>query len=71
MLNPEPKEVSYVLFGKDGDLSVHVAAFDYKQYTMRFTFDQLCGSLGNTMQRFMEYYKEGHEERIINELKSV
>ncbi|MEN8225913.1 MAG: hypothetical protein ABFS05_11210 [Bacteroidota bacterium] len=71
MRDPEPHEVSYVLFGKDGDISVHIAAFDYKQYTRRFTFDQLCSSLGNTFYRFLEYYKEGHEDRIINELKSV
>jgi len=71
MLDPDPGKVSYVLFGKDGELSVHMAAFDYKQYTKRFTFDQLCSSLGSTMHRFLEYYKEGHEDRIINELKSV
>ena len=71
MRNPDPDQVSYVLFGNDGNLSVHIAAFDYKQYTKGFTFDQLCNSLGNTMQRFLEYYKEGYEERIINELKSV
>ncbi len=71
MLDPEPSSVSYVLFGSDGNLSVHMAAFDYKQYTRRFTFDQLCSSLGDTMQRFLEYYKDGHENRIIIELKSV
>ncbi len=69
--NPEPGKVSYVLFGKEGEISVNISAFDYRQYTKRFTFDQLCGSLGNTMLRFLEYYQQGHEDRIINELKSV
>ena len=69
--NHEPSELSYVLFSKDGQISVHMAAFDYKQYTRKFTFDQLCSSLGNTFHRFLKYYNEGHEERIINELKSV
>lgn len=69
--NPEPGSVSYVQFSKEGEISVHIAAFDYKQYTKRFTFDQLCNSLGDTFHRFLEYYKEGHEDRIINELKSV
>lgn len=67
----EPSRVSYVLFSKDGELSVHMAAFDYKQYTRKFTFDQLCSSLGTTFHRFLKYYNEGHEERIIHELKSV
>jgi len=71
MQDPEPGKVSYVLFGKEGEISVNISAFDYRQYTKRFTFDQLCGSLGNTMLRFLEYYQQGHEERIINELKSV
>jgi len=71
MKNPEPSSVSYVLFSKDGEISVHMAAFDYKQYTRSYTFDQLCNSLGSTFHRFLNYYKEGHEERIMNELKSV
>lgn len=71
MLDPEPERISYVLFNKKGELSVHISAYDYRQYTRRFTFDQLCSSLGITMQRFLEYYKDGHEDRIINELKSV
>ncbi|HSG68429.1 MAG TPA: hypothetical protein VK994_06970 [Bacteroidales bacterium] len=71
MRDPDPDEVSYVLFGNDGNINVHIAAFDYKQYTQRFSFDQLCQSLGSTFHRFLAYYKEGHEERIIDELKSV
>ena len=69
--NSEPSRVSYVLFSKAGEISIHMAAFDYKQYTREFTFDQLCSSLGITFHRFLKYYNEGHEERIINELKSV
>lgn len=71
MKDIEPGQVSYVLFEKSGQISVHIAAYDYKQYTERFTFNQLCDSFGNTFTRFLEYYMEGHEERIITELKSV
>jgi len=71
MLDPDANEVSYVLFGNTGDISVHISVFDYKQYTKRFSFDQLCSSLGSTFHRFLEYYKEGHEDRIVDELKSV
>jgi hypothetical protein len=71
MLEPEPAKLSYVLFSNEGDISVHISAFDYKQYTRRFTFDQLCSSLGNTFGRFLDHYKQGHEGRILTELKSV
>lgn len=71
MLDIEPQQVSYVLFDKTGQLSVHISAYDYKQYTERFTFDQLCNSFGSMFKRFLEYYQEGHDDRIITELKSA
>ena len=71
MRDPEPSGVSYVFFSEKGEVSVHIAAYDYKQYTKRFSFDRLCSSLGETMQRFFDFYKQGNEERIIDELKSV
>jgi hypothetical protein len=69
--DPQPEEVSYVLFDYSGKVIVHIAPFDYKQYTKRFTFDQLCHSFGEMFKRFLQYYREGHEERIVAELKSV
>jgi hypothetical protein len=71
MNNVEPKQVSYVLFEKTGQVTVHISAYDYRQYTERFTFDQLCSSFGTIFIRFLGYYQEGHEERIVTELKSV
>jgi hypothetical protein len=71
MKNVEPQQVSYVLFEKTGQVTVHISAYDYKQYTERFTFDQLCNSFGTIFIRFLEYYREGQEERITVELKSV
>jgi len=71
MKNIEPKQASYVLIEKSGQVRVHVSAYDYKQYTERFTFNQLCDSFGNIFKRFLEYYREGHEDRITIELKSV
>ena len=71
LTDPDPSEVSYVFFSDKGEVNVHIAAYDYKQYTKRFSFDRLCSSLGETMQRFFDYYKEGSEGRIIDELKSV
>ncbi|MBU2652212.1 MAG: hypothetical protein KKA81_14885 [Bacteroidetes bacterium] len=71
MTDPEPSRVSYVLFSKDGNISVHISPYDYRQYTKRFTFDQLCNSFARNFRNFLDYYKEGHEERIFMELKSV
>jgi hypothetical protein len=71
MKNIEPQQVSYILFEKNGQVTVHISAYDYKQYTERFTFDQLCSSFGNIYIRFLDYYLEGNEDRIVTELKSV
>lgn len=71
MANPDPDEVSYVLFNTTGELSVHISAFDYRQYTRKYSFDQLCSSFGDIFKRFYEYYHEGHEDRIMAEIKSV
>ncbi len=68
---PEPGQVSYVLFNKNGSINVHISPFDYKQYRKRYSFDQLCDSLGTTIMRFLEYYEEGNETRIRSELRSV
>jgi hypothetical protein len=68
---PDPAEVSYVHFNEEGKINVQISPFDYKQYTKRYTFDQLCSSFGDMFRRFLEYYKEGHEERILAELRSV
>jgi len=71
MTDPEPSRVSYVLFTKEGNIIVHISSYDYRQYTKRFTFDQLCNSFAKNFRNFLEYYKAGHEERIFMELKSV
>ena len=68
---PDPAEVSYVLFNEEGKVTVQLSSCDYKQYTNRYTFDQLCSSFGDMFKRFLEYYKKGHEERILAEFTSV
>jgi len=71
LTHPEPNALSYVLFGRSGDLSIHVSEFDYKQYKQKVTFDQLCNSLAKVFNRFSEYYVNGNEGRIVDELKEV
>ena len=64
-------KLSYVFFGDDGKLNVFISASDYKQYRKEYTFDQLCELMGKTFLRFIGYYTEHLEKRIITELKSA
>ncbi len=68
--DPDLQQISYVSFDSEGNISVHISEYDYKRFKEELTFDQLCASLGDVFKRFLEYYKEGLEKRIIVELKS-
>jgi len=63
--------ISSISFANDGKLTVKISENDYKKYRNSLTFNQLCDSLAKVFGRFIEYYKDGNEERIIVELKSV
>ncbi len=67
----DPTEISYVRLDHEGNITVSISAFDYRQYREKFSFDQLCASIGNIFKRFLEYYKDGNEVRIITELKTA
>ncbi|HPM03932.1 MAG TPA: hypothetical protein PK816_17365, partial [Candidatus Cloacimonadota bacterium] len=66
----EGKEVSHIIIGYDGIVTVKVSDKDYRDYRERLSFDQLCTSLADIFIRFYKYYKEGLESRIMIELKS-
>jgi len=65
----DPSEVSYVQFDNEGNITVSISEYDYRQYRKKFNFDQLCASVGDIFKRFLEYYEDGNEDRIITELK--
>jgi len=67
----DPKEVSHVTIAPDSSLSVFIAETDYRQYRKTYNFNQLCQSLGEVFKRFMVYYKQGLESRIITEIKTA
>ena len=67
----DPKEVSYAVLDFDGNISVAISEKDYKDYVNRFSFDQVCSSMATIFGRFLEYYKQGLENRIIMELKTA
>lgn len=65
-----PLEISHVRIDQNRKLSVSISDFDYRQYRESLNFDQLCQSMSEVFLRFIEYYKEGKEARIVSELKS-
>ena len=71
LVDPQLNKVSYMSFDQEGNISVHISERDYKQYKNKLSFDQLCGSFVNMFKQFLEYYKDGNEDRIVTELKSV
>lgn len=46
-------------------------SFIFQDYREKLSFDQLCSSLADIFNRFLDYYKNGLESRIIIELKSA
>ncbi len=67
LANPELSKVSYVSIANEGDMAVYVSEYDYHRYRDQLTFDQLCASLARLFRRFLRYYQEGHESRILTE----
>lgn len=67
----QPSEVSYLEINKDGNISVRISEKDYQRYRATFNFDQLCEKMSGVFIRFIEYYKNGNESRIISELKTA
>ncbi len=66
----EGQEVSNVVIGYDGTVTVKISDRDYGDYSERLSFDQMCASLANVFARFLDYYKRGLDSRIMTELKS-
>jgi len=71
MILDDPKEVSHVTFDQKGNISVIISEKDYREFVARFNFDQLCDSMSRVFRRFLEYYRQGLENRIITELKTA
>ena len=67
----DPSEVSHIILNHNGEIRVIISEKDYRDYNERLSFDQLCSAMAEVFIRFFDYYKEGHESRIISELKSA
>jgi hypothetical protein len=71
MVIADGKEVSHVIIGFDGSITVKVSEKDYLDYRSKLSFDQLCASLADIFSRFLDYYRKGLESRITIELKAA
>ncbi len=71
MVIHEPAEVSYITLDYQGRITVRISEKDYRDYTERLSFDQLCSSMAEVFIRFIEYHQKGLETRITSELKSA
>jgi hypothetical protein len=67
----DPEEVSSVTIDFYGNINVKISEKDYREYIARFSFDRLCASLSMIFVRFLKYYRQGMENRIISELKTA
>ena len=67
----DPEEVSSVTIDFYGNINVKISEKDYREYIARFSFDRLCASLSMIFVRFLNYYRQGMENRIITELKTA
>lgn len=74
IFNPNQFRINrtWVSFDFGGNVSVRMSKKDYLDFKEELSFDQLCENLGKLFIGFMEYYKKGESQRILdrmNELK--
>lgn len=62
---------TYISFGFDGDVSVNIAKKDYEQYKEELTFDQLCHSFGDLFREFLQLFKSGKRNKIIETMNAL
>ena len=67
----EYSQASHIIIDHTGQITVKITEKDYKDYKERLSFDQLCSSMAEVFTRFLDYYRQGLESRILAELKSA
>jgi hypothetical protein len=73
MFNPERfrQNGTWILFDFDGNVSVSMSKKDYLDFKEELSFDQLCDNMGKLFISFMEFYKKGKPERILDKLNEL
>ena len=67
---PNPENSSYIAFDKEGNVKAFMSQKDYDQYRDTYTFDQLCESMGTLFLGFLEDFRNGQENRILEKFRS-
>jgi len=62
---------TWVAFDHDGNITVNISQTDYFMYKDLLSFDKLCQSLGELFIKFMEQYRNGEGNRVIEHLDSL
>jgi len=62
---------TWVAIDYEGNLTVNITEEDYLLFKMDLDFDQLCQSLGDLFQEFLELSKQGQETRIIDRMNAL
>jgi len=70
-VNKDYYDGSWVSFSMAGAVSVTISQNDYLKYKDSYSFDQLCGQLGNVFVNFLDLYKRGEGSRIVENLNSL
>jgi hypothetical protein len=62
---------TWIAIDYDGNITVNISEEDYLLFKMDLDFDQLCQSLGDIFQEFLELSKQGQESRIIDRMNAL
>ena len=64
-------DATWISFGFDGSVAVHISHKDYLDYMQPPDFDKLCQSLGDLFIEFAEMHQRGEGSRIIDRLDAL
>jgi hypothetical protein len=59
-----------ITFDNDGNVSTVISKGDYSKYKDELTFDQLCESFGGLFIEFLELYRKGESDIILQRIKT-
>ena len=70
-LKKDYRAATYVEIDVNGKMAVKISEKDYRRYQQEFTFDQLCAALGNLFVDFLEMYRNGEADKIIERMNEI
>jgi hypothetical protein len=70
-LNPDYQKSTWISFDFEGKVTVNISQKDYLNYKENLTFNQLCESLGHLFVEFLDLFRRGEGERIIDRMDDL